>query len=133
MTLRQYICGALDGLQSPLLLLGSLPVLHRPVNVETTFPDWVRSFELSFVLLPFVLTESLELPEVSLFRRISDSVHESGDSHAFRCSFNISTFRLIPLYEVFRGLSVSLLDVVEHYGVSDALFLLEVVFQECFS
>ncbi|GJT81416.1 hypothetical protein Tco_1055758 [Tanacetum coccineum] len=133
MTFRRYICGALDGLRSPLLLLGGLPSLHRLANVGTTFPDWVRSFELSFVILPFVVTESLELPEVSIFRRISDSMHESGDSHAFRCSFNISTFRLIPLYEVFCGLSISLLDVVEHYWVSDALFLLEVVFQECFS
>ncbi|GJR84870.1 hypothetical protein Tco_0155655 [Tanacetum coccineum] len=50
-------------------LLGVLPLFHRPVKVETTFPDWVRSFELSFALLPFVVTESLELSEVSLFRR----------------------------------------------------------------
>ncbi|GJR86848.1 hypothetical protein Tco_0210859, partial [Tanacetum coccineum] len=125
MTLRQHICGALDGLQSLLLLLRVLPLLHHPVNVETTFPNWVRSFELSSALLPLVMTESLKLPEVSLFRRICDSVHESGDSHAFRCSFNISTFRLMPLYEVFCGLFVSLFYVMEHYWVSDALLLLE--------
>ncbi|GJT42091.1 retrovirus-related pol polyprotein from transposon TNT 1-94 [Tanacetum coccineum] len=81
MTLRRYICGALDGLRSPLLLLGGLPSLHRPANVGTTFLDWVKSFELSFVLLPFVATESLELPEVSLFWRF----HLSFSAGLFRC------------------------------------------------
>ncbi|GJW29255.1 isoflavone 2'-hydroxylase-like protein [Tanacetum coccineum] len=78
-----------------------LPLLHRPVKVEATFPDWVRSFELSFALLPFVVTESLELLEVSLFRRISDSVHESGDSYAFRAPL---TFPLSDLYLLFSGM-----------------------------
>ncbi|GKE12728.1 hypothetical protein Tco_1416279 [Tanacetum coccineum] len=78
MTLRH---GALDGLQSLLLLLRGLPLLQRPVNVETTFPDWVRSFELSFALLPFVMIESLKLPEVSLFRRF----HLSFLAVLFRC------------------------------------------------
>ncbi|GKC66154.1 hypothetical protein Tco_1098752 [Tanacetum coccineum] len=58
-----------------------LPLLHRPVKVETTFPDWVRSFELSFALLPFVVTESLELLEVSLFRRFCLSF----SAGLFRC------------------------------------------------
>ncbi|GKG00422.1 hypothetical protein Tco_0302112, partial [Tanacetum coccineum] len=46
-----------------------LLLLHRPVKTETIFQDWVRSFKLSFALLPFSVTESLELLEVSLFRR----------------------------------------------------------------
>ncbi|GJZ66853.1 hypothetical protein Tco_0630093 [Tanacetum coccineum] len=58
MTLRQYICGVLDGLQSPLLLLGGLLLLHRPVKMETIFLDWVRSFDLSFALLPLVVGSS---------------------------------------------------------------------------
>ncbi|GKF01251.1 hypothetical protein Tco_0028174 [Tanacetum coccineum] len=161
MTLHQYTCGALGALQPLLLLLGGLLLPHRSPGTGMIFRGRVRNFELSSVLLHFAMTESLKLPEVSLFRRlgelssfldlrpplaleektwqpasfrrICDSVHESGDSHALRCSFSISNFRLIPLYEVFCGLSVSLFDVVEHYEVSDTLFLLEVVFQECFS
>ncbi|GKA05948.1 hypothetical protein Tco_0685068 [Tanacetum coccineum] len=81
MTPHQHIYGALDGLQSPLLLLRGLPLIHRPANVETTFPDWVRSFELSFALSPFVVTRSLKLPEVSLFRRL----HFYFSAVLFRC------------------------------------------------
>ncbi|GKE72548.1 hypothetical protein Tco_1534589 [Tanacetum coccineum] len=55
--------------------------LHCLANVGTTFPDWVRSFELSFVLLPFIATESLEFPEVSLFRRF----HLSFSAGLFHC------------------------------------------------
>ncbi|GJV88505.1 hypothetical protein Tco_1532443 [Tanacetum coccineum] len=81
MTLSQHTRGALEGLQSPLLLSMGLPLLHRPANVGTTFPDWARSFELPSVLLPPVVTESLELPEVSLFRRF----HLSFLAVLFRC------------------------------------------------
>ncbi|GJR09699.1 hypothetical protein Tco_0792351 [Tanacetum coccineum] len=74
----------LDGLQSLLLLSGDLPLLYCPVKTKTIFQDWVRSFELSFSLLPFTVTESLELLEVSLFRR-------------FRLSFSAGLSRFFVL------------------------------------
>ncbi|GJW43393.1 retrovirus-related pol polyprotein from transposon TNT 1-94 [Tanacetum coccineum] len=59
-------------------------------------------------------------------------MHESGDPHAFWCSLNIPAFQLVSSHKVFRRLSIPLFNVVELYGIFDALFLLKIVFQESF-
>ncbi|GKB47523.1 hypothetical protein Tco_0898276 [Tanacetum coccineum] len=57
---------------------------------------------------------------------VCDSVHESRDSHAFWCSFDIPAFQLISFHEIFRRFSIPLLDVMEFYRIFDAFLLLKV-------
>ncbi|GJY17452.1 hypothetical protein Tco_0388943 [Tanacetum coccineum] len=57
--------------------------------------------------------------------RVGDSVHESGDSHAFWGFFNMPTFSFKPLHEILCGFPFSLLDVVDIYRILDALLLLK--------
>ncbi|GJX79578.1 hypothetical protein Tco_0327727 [Tanacetum coccineum] len=134
--LLNHICGALGDLQSLLLLSGGLLLLRRPPETGMIFRGRVRNFELSSALLPFATAESLRLPENFLMEpfdelRIGDSVHESGDSHAFRRTLDVFALRLVSLYEVFCRFPISCL-MFGLLRVSDAFFPIGVVFQECF-
>ncbi|GJV19886.1 hypothetical protein Tco_1368906 [Tanacetum coccineum] len=64
--------------------------------------------------------------------RISDVVHESKYPHAFWRPVDVHAFRFEPFHESFCGLSLSLLDVMNLYGVLDVLLLLREVSQELF-
>ncbi|GJU50395.1 hypothetical protein Tco_1219950 [Tanacetum coccineum] len=57
--------------------------------------------------------------------RFCDSMHESEDSHAFWCSFDMPTFQFISFHKIFRRLSITLLDVIELYGIFDVFLLLK--------
>ncbi|GJR60764.1 hypothetical protein Tco_1502926 [Tanacetum coccineum] len=95
-----------------------------------SFPSyWMRKLPfLFFEILPGI--PSLVFPPCQELR-IGDSVHESGDSHAFRRTLDVSALRLVSLYEVFCRFPISLLDVMEYYRVSDAFFLLESMADSC--
>ncbi|GKD15243.1 hypothetical protein Tco_1199650 [Tanacetum coccineum] len=57
--------------------------------------------------------------------RVYDSMHESEDSHAFWCSFDMPNFQFISFHKIFRRLSITLLDVMELYGIFDVFLLLK--------
>ncbi|GJZ44620.1 hypothetical protein Tco_0591875 [Tanacetum coccineum] len=58
---------------------------------------------------------------------VSDSVHESGDSHALWGSLNMPTLSFKSLHEIFRGFPFFLFDVVNFYRIFDTLLLLKEV------
>ncbi|GKD97877.1 hypothetical protein Tco_1381774, partial [Tanacetum coccineum] len=116
MTLHQYTCGVLDGLQSLLLLSGDLPLLHRPVKTEMIFQDWVRSFELSFALLPFVVTESLELLEQFLVVLLAEFLEIYSGCSSRRALRGLFVFPCrIP--HIGLGMARGRLFVIAHAGV----------------
>ncbi|GJR58352.1 hypothetical protein Tco_1500514 [Tanacetum coccineum] len=49
--------------------------------------------------------------------RVGYPMHESGDLHAFRCSFHVQDFFFVSLHEILRGLSIPLLDVMYLYWI----------------
>nr|GEY11578.1 hypothetical protein [Tanacetum cinerariifolium] len=54
--------------------------------------------------------------------QIVNPMHESGDSHTFWGSFHAPNFHFEPFHEVFDGLSVLLLDVVDFYMILTYFF-----------
>ncbi|GJU50402.1 hypothetical protein Tco_1219957 [Tanacetum coccineum] len=57
--------------------------------------------------------------------RVCDSMHESEYSHAFWCSFDMPTFQFISFHKIFHRLCITLLDVMEFYGIFDVFLLLK--------
>ncbi|GJY33401.1 hypothetical protein Tco_0417870 [Tanacetum coccineum] len=112
-------------------------VLFLPVNFA-----WFR-FSTGVVIGGGALNFSLSKEKISLgvfdfvmetFDEFRDcnSMHESGDSHAFWIPLDIPAFQFIPFHKVFRRLSLPLFDVMDFYGIFNAFLLLEIIFQKCF-
>ncbi|GJU14135.1 hypothetical protein Tco_1136531 [Tanacetum coccineum] len=56
--------------------------------------------------------------------RVCNSMHESGDSHAFWSTLDIPAFQFISFPKVFCRLSLPLFDVMDSYGIFNAFLLL---------
>ncbi|GJV29831.1 hypothetical protein Tco_1386279 [Tanacetum coccineum] len=76
--------------------------------------------------LPNVLFDLFDVGCTSLPLR--KDVHDLRSSMHSEVPLNILAFQLVSSHKIFRGFSIPLFDVVEHYGIFDAFFLLKVVF-----
>ncbi|GKB27094.1 hypothetical protein Tco_0866495 [Tanacetum coccineum] len=98
---------------------------------ETTRFRLCPSPEVSFLSalgcsLPNVLFDLFDVGCTSLPLR--KDVHDLRSSMHSEVPLNILAFQLVSSHKIFRGFSIPLFDVVEHYGIFDAFFLLKVVF-----
>ncbi|GJS55969.1 RNA-directed DNA polymerase, eukaryota [Tanacetum coccineum] len=101
------------------------------IAIALSFPDNLLLFLFStgVVIGGGVLNLPLSKAKISLGDftlnelEVSNPVHESRDSHAFRSSFNMPTLGFESLHKVLCGFSLSLLDVVDFYRILNALLL----------
>ncbi|GJS90213.1 hypothetical protein Tco_0772849 [Tanacetum coccineum] len=97
----------------------------RRSNLVATSPK--ADTHLALALNEYPYSNRVTLNELG----VSDSVHESEDSHAFWGSLNMPTLSFIYLHKIFHGFPFSLLDVVDFYWILDTLILLKEVRWEC--
>ncbi|GJZ46661.1 hypothetical protein Tco_0594257 [Tanacetum coccineum] len=95
---------------------------------ETTRFRLCPSPEVSFLSalgcsLPNVLFDLFDVGCTSLPLR--KDVHDLRSSMHSEVPLNILAFQLVSSHKIFRGFSIPLFDVVEHYGIFDAFFLLK--------